>query len=84
MLAAEPHLERWLQRNADDRAILEAARAANIIVDGPATRSVAAWAYSHGAALGASAWVAGDVVEALIGSWRSLLDANYASGSPLP
>ncbi len=74
MLAAEPHLERWLQRNANNEArIIEAARAANIIVDGAATRGVAAWAYSHGAALGASAWVTGDVVEPLSGRWRWLL-----------
>jgi hypothetical protein len=29
---------------------------ANVIVDGPATISVATWAYSYGAALGASVW----------------------------
>jgi 5-methylcytosine-specific restriction endonuclease McrA len=41
MLAAEPHLDRWLLRNAEDQGIVEAARAGGIIVDGPATRSVA-------------------------------------------
>jgi 5-methylcytosine-specific restriction endonuclease McrA len=76
MLPAEVHLERWLQRNADDHGIIESARAANIVVDGPATRSVAIWAYSHGAALGASAWVTGDLVEPLSGSWRTLLEAH--------
>jgi hypothetical protein len=48
-LASKDHLERWLQRNSDnDAGIIEAGRAANIIVDGPAAVSVAAWAYSHG------------------------------------
>ena len=42
-LASESHLERWLQRNSDDDAsIIEAGRAANIIVDGPAAIGVAA------------------------------------------
>jgi hypothetical protein len=76
LLASESHLERWLQRNRDyDTAIIKAGRTANIIVDGPATISVAVWAYSRAAQLGASAWVSGNVVESLTGRWRSLLDA---------
>jgi hypothetical protein len=40
----------------------------------PATAtSVAAGAYSHGAALGVSTWVSGEIVEPLSGRWRSLL-----------
>jgi hypothetical protein len=75
LLAAEFHLERWLERNSDhDSAITKARRSANIIVDGPATISVATWAYSHAAQLGAGAWVSGNVVEPLTGRWRSLLD----------
>jgi 5-methylcytosine-specific restriction endonuclease McrA len=77
LLASEPHLERWLQRNSHhDTAIIKAGRTANIIVDGPATISVAAWAYSHAAQLGAGAWVSGNVVEPLTGRWRSLLNAQ--------
>jgi hypothetical protein len=76
LLASESHLERWLERNRDhDDAIIKAGRTANIIVDGPATISVATWAYSHAAQLGASAWVSGNVVESLTGRWRSLLKA---------
>jgi hypothetical protein len=78
LLASESHLERWLERNnKHDTAIIKAGRTANIIVDGPATLSVAAWAYSHAAQLGAGAWVSGNVVESLTGRWRSLLDAHH-------
>jgi hypothetical protein len=74
LLAAESHLEHWLQRNSDhDAGIVAAGRAANIIVDGPATIGVAAWAYAHNAALGAPAWSSGEIVEPLSGRWRSLL-----------
>ena len=70
-----PHLERWLERNlSHDTAIIKAGRTANIIVDAPATISVATWAYSHAAQLGAGAWVSGNIVESLTGRWRTLLD----------
>jgi hypothetical protein len=76
LLASESHLERWLERNREhNSAIINAGRTANIIVDGPATISVATWAYSHAAHLGAGAWVSGNVVESLTGRWRSLLEA---------
>jgi hypothetical protein len=74
LLASEAHLERWLERNTQhDTAIIQAGRIANIIIDGPATLSVAAWAYSHAAQLGAGVWVSGNVVEPLTGRWRLLL-----------
>jgi hypothetical protein len=76
-LPPEPHLERWLERNTrHDTSIMKAARTANIIVDGPATLSVATWAYSHAAQLGVAAWVSGNIVEPLTGRWRSLLGAQ--------
>jgi hypothetical protein len=82
LLASESHLERWLERwlernNSHDIAISKAGRTANIIVDGPATLSVATWAYSHAAQLGAGAWVSGNVVEQLSGRWLSLLNASH-------
>jgi hypothetical protein len=47
---------RWIERNTQhDTAIIRAGRTATIIVDGPATLSVATWAYSHAAQLGAPA-----------------------------
>jgi len=76
LLAAEDHLDRWIQRNdAQCTAISEAGRNANIIVDLPAAMSVAKWAYSHGADLNAAAWVSGDTVEHLSDRWRMLLYA---------
>jgi hypothetical protein len=78
LLASESHLERWLERNRDhDAAIIKAGRTANIIVDAPATLSVATWAYSHAAQLGAGAWVSGNVVELLTGRWRSSIDTSH-------
>jgi hypothetical protein len=74
LLASESHFERWLERNNNhDTAIIKAGRTANVIVDGPATLSVAAWAYSHAAQLGAGAGLSGNLVEPLTGRWRSLL-----------
>jgi hypothetical protein len=70
-------LEQWLKRNGDhDSTIINAGRTANFIVDAPATISVATWAYSHAAQLGAGAWASGNVVEPLSGRWRMLLDAH--------
>lgn len=74
LLASESHLERWLQRNQDNETTIgEAGREANIIVDAATATSVAGWAYSHGAMLGAGTWVSGEIVEPLSGRWRSLL-----------
>jgi hypothetical protein len=76
LLASESHLERWLERNRDhDASIINAGRTANLIVDGPAAISVANWAYSHAAQLGAAAWISGNLVEPLTGRWHSLLEA---------
>jgi hypothetical protein len=80
LLASEAHLEQWLERNTQhDSAIIKAGSTANIIVDGPATLSVATWAYSHAAQLGAAVWVSGNVVEPLTGRWQSLRDAQINS-----
>jgi hypothetical protein len=74
LLGSESHLEHWLQRNHDNETAIGAAgREANIIVDAATAASVAAWAYSHGTALGVSTWVSGEIVEPLSGRWRSLL-----------
>ena len=74
LLAAETHLERWVQRNEDHgKAISEAGAQSNLIVDLPATIGVARWAYAHGESLRARAWLRDDMVEALSGRWRSIL-----------
>jgi len=77
LLAAEVHLDGWLQRNqTHGAAISEAGRGANMIVDRTGTLSVAGWAYAHGASLHAATWLRGEEVEPLSGRWRSLL-AEY-------
>jgi len=74
LLAGEAHLDRWTRRNTDyDQTIAEAGRRAGIPVDFPATVSVAAWAYAHGARLQTSVWLAGDHVEHLTDRWRGIL-----------
>ena len=78
LLAAEVHLDRWLQRNErHDAAITNAGLAANIVVDLPGSVSVAGWAYAHAAHLQAATWMRGDEVEALSGRWRTLFE-EYA------
>jgi hypothetical protein len=74
LLAAEPHLERWLRRNDGHQvAIADAGRRAGLVVDAPGAISVAAWAYAHGEQLQTAAWLRGDSVEPLSGRWRKLL-----------
>lgn len=83
LLAAEVHLDRWLQRNTDHgSAIAKAGRVANIIVDLPSSLSVANWAYAHGADLNAAAWLSGTSVERLTGRWQSLLADFGAANQP--
>jgi HNH endonuclease len=85
LLASESHLERWLERNTNhDTSIITAGRSANIIVDRPATISVATWAYSHAAQPGAHAWVSGSLVEPLTGRWRSDNTNTNALACPQP
>jgi hypothetical protein len=74
LLAAEVHLDRWIERNAvHASAIGEAGRRAGILVDLPGVVSVAAWAYAHGARLRTAVWVDGDTVEHLTDRWQTLL-----------
>jgi len=74
LLAAEAHLESWVQRNADHASTIgDCWRHAGVLVDLAASRYVAAWAYAHGAGLRASAWIADDTVEQLTERWHSIL-----------
>lgn len=74
MLAAERHLERWIERLAS-RALLDAMG----VSDGPTaeagvlSRSVALWAYGAAATGQAQVWVIGDRLESLGGRWKALL-----------
>ena len=79
LLAAEVHLDRWLQRNkTHGPAISEAGLASNIIVDPAGSVNVAGWAYAHGANLHAAVWLRGEEVEPLSGRSQSLL-VDYQS-----
>jgi hypothetical protein len=83
-LAALPHLERWMQRNADyDDAVRNAGVNAGMVVDGPGTVRVAAWAYGHAASLQAETWLESDRVEPLSDGWRLIL-GHPQNESPLP
>jgi len=74
LLAAEVHLDRWMQRNLNNEHTFDTAgRRAGIIADLPSAVGVATWAYSHSAALAAPVWLTGDSVEALTGRWQSIL-----------
>ena len=74
MLAAERHLERWIERLASS-ALLDAMG----VSDGPTTeagvlsRSVALWAYGAAATGQSQVWVIGDRLESLGGRWKALL-----------
>jgi hypothetical protein len=82
LLAAEAHLDCWVQRNDYHASTIgDAGRQAGVPVDLPAAISVAAWAYAHGAGLRTSVWIAGDTVEHLTDRWRMLL-STYAQVSP--
>ena len=74
LLAAEAHLESWVQRNAHYAAVLDdAGRHAGVLIDLPAVVNVAAWAYAHGAGLRSSVWIEGDNIEHLTGRWKRIL-----------
>jgi hypothetical protein len=81
LLAAEAHLENWVQRNENHAAVIaDAGRRAGVLVNLPAVLNVAAWAYAHGAGLRASVWIEGDIVERLTDKWKRVLLPTRLSG----
>lgn len=79
LLAAEPHLERWLLRNADfGNEIGQAGADAGIVVDREGALSIAAWAYGHCEQLGASVWLQDDSLQMLCGAWRRMIECPRA------
>lgn len=77
MLAAQRHLERWVQRNDRDgmamRAILDEAR---FVHDLDASFTVAEWQYEGAAKSGSLVWLAKKgQTERLTGAWRSVVPA---------
>lgn len=74
LLAAERHLERWVERSGTSEGDLaDISTDAGFINDWPTSRSVALWSYSHADTVGANVWVAAGDTEALSGRWQALL-----------
>jgi hypothetical protein len=70
-LAAVPHLERWLERNAAKKAALnEIFSTARVLHDANTTIQVAAWSYESVDRAGGLVWEAGDNLIYLNRDWR--------------
>ena len=64
MLAAKPHLDRWLNRNEVlGEEITVQLRASGILADKNCSLTVAKWAYAHAAASGGIVWVRDKLTE---------------------
>lgn len=72
-LAAERHLERWLDRNQVFGPDLEASfREQNVVHDASASRAVAHWAYSTADRLGSLVWLERRSLQRLSADWQLL------------
>jgi hypothetical protein len=72
-LAAEPHLERWLERDQQHGATLgDMFGASGILADQLASRRVAQWAYREAADLGSQVWLRERTLVALEPTWTQL------------
>jgi hypothetical protein len=78
MLAAEPHLERWVERLAANRGLSTDSRGGEGVNDPVGLcRGVARWAYAAAARSGAHVWIERGSTEPLGDVWRTLLiDSN--------
>ena len=66
ILAAGPHLERWLERiGRHTDALQEIGMAAGMLADAQVSRKIAAWGYTSAIARGGSAWLAPGRYEAI-------------------
>jgi 5-methylcytosine-specific restriction endonuclease McrA len=73
-LAAEVHLERWVERSENQVvALSQVGDEAGFVGDWPTSQRVARWSYGHAQALNAQVWVARDDLEPLRGRWKELL-----------
>lgn len=73
MLAAKPHLERWLERLAlRSDALQEVGSKAGVVVDEAVCRRVAAWGYSSAQASGGHAWIERRLVESINAQYMEL------------
>jgi 5-methylcytosine-specific restriction endonuclease McrA len=76
LLAAEPHLERWVERNGRldrETSTHPDAETGVIGLDARAARRIAAWAYGRAFDLQASVWLKGRQTGTLSGAFRSML-----------
>jgi len=73
-LAAEQHLEAWLERNEHHRVTLvQRFDQAGVVHDLPSTLQIAAWAYSQTARAGGQVWIGARTLEHLSSRWTVLL-----------
>jgi 5-methylcytosine-specific restriction endonuclease McrA len=74
MLAAKPHLERWLERLVlHSDALEEVGSKAGVVVDESVCRRVASWGYSSAHECGGHAWIEGRMVEPITIQYVDLL-----------
>jgi hypothetical protein len=76
-LAAERHLNRWLERN-EEQGVLLARQfdAAGILHDSSATCRIARWAYTQADLVGSPVWEEVSSLQPLSPSWPSIFDAH--------
>lgn len=73
-LAAEPHLERWAERNhTHGQALATEFDVRRVRHDLEASRRIARWAYGHTAGLGGQVWLRGKETSPLGPGWEELL-----------
>lgn len=76
-LAAEPHLERWAERNRTHGQTMAAKfDERRVRHDLEASRRIARWAYGHTAGLGGQVWLRGKETSPLGPGWEGLLGAG--------
>jgi hypothetical protein len=73
-LAAEPHIDRWRERNELHRQLLlDGFNDAGLLHDLGASVRVARWAYGQAEESGGQVWLEGNVLQPLTREWRGLL-----------
>jgi hypothetical protein len=74
LLAAEPHLARWAERNRDaGLALGEACDGARMLHNLEASEQIAFWAYEQAAAVGGRLWLASKHLVPITAEWRRVL-----------
>lgn len=71
-LAAEPHLQRWLERNLRYGSVI-ANELSGFLADNQCSNRVAGWAYEQGLTAGAHGWIKAKFTEPIHASYLELL-----------